>query len=192
MCLATNQLIESSDITTCLDVRPGLKPFLHSVRTLAEHRCGSLTDVQNEALYKICTQELKLSAPGHKDLNGLIAKVMAGFTSTSWFLIHCRSLLCNGAEDDRCEIGGNAGSMNRVVGIFRADLVRYIAVVSIGVLDLIVGTCSGRAGSRGWSQPLAGTTWSGCWDRYTDQNSPGQLNSDLRKLAVNMGTFLPP
>lgn len=58
MVLAANQLIESSDITTCLD---------------------------NEALFKICTSELKLSTPGHKDLNALIARVMAGFTSTLRF-----------------------------------------------------------------------------------------------------------
>ena len=43
-------------------------------------------DVQNEALYDICTTQLKNKTPSHKDLNALIAKVMSGFTSE--YLIH--------------------------------------------------------------------------------------------------------
>ncbi|KAI9633757.1 Tubulin/FtsZ, GTPase domain-containing protein [Dioszegia hungarica] len=58
MCLATHQLIESSDITTCLD---------------------------NEALYDICVTGLKQKEPSYKDLNLLIARVMSGFTSTLRF-----------------------------------------------------------------------------------------------------------
>ena len=38
---------------------------------------------QNEALYDICTTQLKNKSPSHKDLNALIAKVMSGFTSES-------------------------------------------------------------------------------------------------------------
>jgi tubulin beta len=41
--------------------------------------------IQNEALYDICTTQLKNKSPTHKDLNGLIAKVMSGFTSESFF-----------------------------------------------------------------------------------------------------------
>lgn len=40
---------------------------------------------QNEALYDICTTQLKNKSPEHKDLNALIAKVMSGFTSESCF-----------------------------------------------------------------------------------------------------------
>ena len=36
---------------------------------------------QNEALYQICNSELKLKNPEYSDLNGIVAKVMAGFTS---------------------------------------------------------------------------------------------------------------
>lgn len=136
MCLATNQLIESSDITTCLDVRPGFLPSLRFVRTLVEHRGESLTEVQNEALYKICTQELKLSAPGHKDLNGLIAKVMAGFTSTFLFLLNFGFLLYDGVYDERCEMDGN-GRLEWNCGGFKANSYRYIAIVSIGVVTLL-------------------------------------------------------
>ncbi|ODN76403.1 tubulin beta [Cryptococcus wingfieldii CBS 7118] len=53
--LSTHNLVENSDITCCID---------------------------NEALYNICTADLKIPMPQYPDLNGLIAKVMAGFTST--------------------------------------------------------------------------------------------------------------
>ncbi|ORX39445.1 tubulin beta chain [Kockovaella imperatae] len=56
--LSTNNLVENSDITCCID---------------------------NEALYAICNTELKLKEPQYKDLNQLIAKVMAGFTTTLRF-----------------------------------------------------------------------------------------------------------
>lgn len=45
------------------------------------------TDPQNEALYQICVSELKQKTPEYKDLNNLIAKVMAGFTSE--FFVSC-------------------------------------------------------------------------------------------------------
>jgi hypothetical protein len=38
-------------------------------------------DAQNEALYNILTTELKVKTPEYKDLNGIIARVMSGFTS---------------------------------------------------------------------------------------------------------------
>lgn len=38
-------------------------------------------DAQNEALYNILTTELKVKTPDYKDLNGIIARVMSGFTS---------------------------------------------------------------------------------------------------------------
>ncbi|TXT15815.1 hypothetical protein VHUM_00318 [Vanrija humicola] len=53
--LSTHILVENSDITCCID---------------------------NEALYQICVNDLKMKAPEYKDLNQLIAKVMAGFTYT--------------------------------------------------------------------------------------------------------------
>ncbi|ORY31625.1 tubulin beta chain [Naematelia encephala] len=56
--LSTNTLVENSDITCCID---------------------------NEALYQICVSELKNKTPEYKDLNGLIAKVMSGFTTTLRF-----------------------------------------------------------------------------------------------------------
>ncbi|WVQ75718.1 hypothetical protein IAR50_005348 [Cryptococcus sp. DSM 104548] len=56
--LSTHNLVENSDITCCID---------------------------NEALYNICTSDLKIPMPQYQDLNGLIAKVMAGFTTTLRF-----------------------------------------------------------------------------------------------------------
>ncbi|WWD19821.1 hypothetical protein CI109_104285 [Kwoniella shandongensis] len=56
--LSTHNLVENSDITCCID---------------------------NEALYNICVSDLKIPSPGYKDLNGLIAKVMTGFTTTLRF-----------------------------------------------------------------------------------------------------------
>ncbi|NXD32511.1 TBB2 protein, partial [Spelaeornis formosus] len=56
--LSTNTLIDNSDITCCID---------------------------NEALYQICVSELKQKTPEYKDLNALVAKVMAGFTTTLRF-----------------------------------------------------------------------------------------------------------
>ncbi|WOO81512.1 Tubulin beta chain [Vanrija pseudolonga] len=56
--LSTHILVENSDITCCID---------------------------NEALYQICVNDLKMKAPEYKDLNQLIAKVMTGFTSTLRF-----------------------------------------------------------------------------------------------------------
>jgi len=52
-------------------------------------RC--LANRQNEALYQICVTELKQKTPEYKDLNRLIAKVMAGFTSK----LHLLSRVCN-------------------------------------------------------------------------------------------------
>lgn len=71
--LSTNNLVENSDITCCIDVS-----FL-DLNTM------SRANDQNEALYDICTTQLKNKSPTHKDLNGLIAKVMSGFTSESFF-----------------------------------------------------------------------------------------------------------
>jgi tubulin beta len=66
--LSTNNLVENSDITCCIDV--SCPPFRLN-----------RADIQNEALYDICTTQLKNKSPSHKDLNALIAKVMSGFTS---------------------------------------------------------------------------------------------------------------
>lgn len=51
--LSTHILVENSDITCCID---------------------------NEALYHICVNDLKLKSPEYSDLNQLVAKVMTGFT----------------------------------------------------------------------------------------------------------------
>ncbi|ADV21452.1 tubulin beta [Cryptococcus gattii Ru294] len=56
--LSTHILVDNSDITCCID---------------------------NEALYNICVSDLKIQSPEYKDLNSLIAKVMAGFTTTLRF-----------------------------------------------------------------------------------------------------------
>jgi tubulin beta len=69
--LSTNNLVENSDITCCIDVS-----LFFSV-------VGIELIYQNEALYDICTTQLKNKSPSHKDLNALIAKVMSGFTSES-------------------------------------------------------------------------------------------------------------
>ncbi|SGY34377.1 BQ5605_C002g01623 [Microbotryum silenes-dioicae] len=52
--LSVHQLVENSDETFCID---------------------------NEALYDICFRTLKLSAPTHGDLNGLVSIVMSGITT---------------------------------------------------------------------------------------------------------------
>lgn len=51
--------------------------------------------LQNEALYDICTNLMKVKVPTHEDLNNVIAKVMAGFTSKPdhWTRIKPASLL---------------------------------------------------------------------------------------------------
>jgi tubulin beta len=67
--LSTNNLVENSDITCCIDV------------SHLDSRVWYKLICQNEALYDICTTQLKNKSPTHKDLNGLIAKVMSGFTS---------------------------------------------------------------------------------------------------------------
>ncbi|KAL7424441.1 hypothetical protein Q5752_000124 [Cryptotrichosporon argae] len=56
--LSNHMLLDNSDFTCCID---------------------------NEALYQICVQDLKVAAPQYSDLNRLIAKVMVGFTSTLRF-----------------------------------------------------------------------------------------------------------
>ena len=51
----------------------------------------AITCLQNEALYDICTNLMKVKVPTHEDLNNVIAKVMAGFTSkTSGSSFYCR------------------------------------------------------------------------------------------------------
>jgi tubulin beta len=71
--LSTHNLVENSDITCCIDVSvPGTKRRYQA-------------DLQNEALYQICVTELKQKTPEYRDLNKLIAKVMAGFTSGCFF-----------------------------------------------------------------------------------------------------------
>jgi hypothetical protein len=96
-------------------------------------------DAQNEALYNILTTELKVKTPEYKDLNGIIARVMSGFTS-----------------------GFTASSewaWNRAD--YDLSFCRHTAIVR---------------------HPYSLTS-----KRLADFSSPGQLNSDLRKLAVNMG-----
>ncbi|KAI5452866.1 hypothetical protein NCC49_006405 [Naganishia albida] len=56
--LSAHNLVENTDISVCLD---------------------------NEALYDICQNTLKIKQPEYEQLNGLIAKVMSGFTTTLRF-----------------------------------------------------------------------------------------------------------
>jgi tubulin beta len=56
--LALHQLVENSDLTFNLD---------------------------NEALYNICTKRLGIPSPGYRDLNGIIAQTLAGVSTTLRF-----------------------------------------------------------------------------------------------------------
>ncbi|KAF9532700.1 beta-tubulin 2 tubb2 [Crepidotus variabilis] len=56
--LSCHQLLEACDLTVCLD---------------------------NEALYNICTNTLKVKHPGFRDLNDLIARVMCGISTSLRF-----------------------------------------------------------------------------------------------------------
>ncbi|KAJ2780998.1 Tubulin beta-6 chain [Coemansia javaensis] len=56
--LSIHHLIENSDMTFCLD---------------------------NEALNRICETVLKIKSPTHRDMNGLVAKVMSGVTTSLRF-----------------------------------------------------------------------------------------------------------
>ena len=56
--LSFHQLVENSDLTFCID---------------------------NEALYDICVRTLKTTAPTYENLNSIIARVMAGITTTLRF-----------------------------------------------------------------------------------------------------------
>ncbi|CDZ98181.1 tubulin beta chain [Phaffia rhodozyma] len=56
--LSTHQLVENSDLAFCID---------------------------NEALYDICIRTLKTPSPTYENLNGIIARVMSGITTTLRF-----------------------------------------------------------------------------------------------------------
>jgi tubulin beta len=81
--LSTNNLVENSDITTCIDVSQHLLGWASNSYPATKGTLLSwvLIIVQNEALYEICVTELKQKTPEYKDLNSLVAKVMSGFTS---------------------------------------------------------------------------------------------------------------
>ncbi|KAK4686020.1 tubulin beta, partial [Tremellales sp. Uapishka_1] len=76
--LSTHNLVENSDITCCIDVS-------RARCSLMSPKLTYKSPAQNEALYQICVGDLKLKEPAYADLNGLIAKVMAGFTTTLRF-----------------------------------------------------------------------------------------------------------
>ena len=58
---------------------PRCEPFCLAVRPSRSK--VSFLLLQNEALYDICQNTLKIKQPEYEHLNGLIAKVMSGFTS---------------------------------------------------------------------------------------------------------------
>ena len=55
-----------------------------TMQHLIENAGGTFC-MDNEALYNICRNTLKIAAPSLSDLNGLVTKTMAGITCTMRF-----------------------------------------------------------------------------------------------------------
>uniref|UniRef100_A0A8B9U2S2 Tubulin beta chain n=1 Tax=Anas zonorhyncha TaxID=75864 RepID=A0A8B9U2S2_9AVES len=181
--LSIHQLVENTDETYCID---------------------------NEALYDICFRTLKLATPTYGDLNHLVSATMSGVTTSLRFPgqlnADLRKLAVNMVPFPRLHffMPGFAPLTARGSQQYRALTVPELTQQMFDAKNMMAA-CDPRHGryltalydicfrtlklatpTYGDLNHLVSATMSGV---TTSLRFPGQLNADLRKLAVNMVPF---
>ncbi|CAF3352818.1 unnamed protein product [Rotaria socialis] len=157
--------------------------------TLSIHQLVENTDetycIDNEALYDICFRTLKLTTPTYGDLNHLVSATMSGVTTCFRFpgIMMTFSVVPSPKVSDTVVEPYNATlSIHQLV----ENTDETYCIDNEALYDICFRTLKLTTPTYGDLNHLVSATMSGVTTCF---RFPGQLNADLRKLAVNMVPF---